>query len=340
MKKWRLSLRLFPLFAIALLLSGCGKEGLSTLIPMGTVAKEQADLMLFSLLIMVLVMVVVIVLFTYAIIKFRKKRGQEDFIPKQVEGNAKLELLWTIIPIILLIILAVPTISKTFAHSDTHVAKGDDVIKVKVTGHQYWWEFEYPDQKIKTAQDLVIPTGKKVVVELTSKDVIHAFWVPALAGKIDANPGQTTSLWLDADKEGTYKGRCAELCGSSHALMYFNVKAVSPDEFKQWSKDMKDGPSAPTTASAKKGEQIFKNNCMSCHAVGEKGGQTAPNLSNFADRENIAGFKEHNKKNLKAWIKNPGKIKPGAEMPSFEDELSDDQINALADYLFSLSVKK
>jgi cytochrome c oxidase subunit 2 len=164
--------------------------------------------------------------------------------------------------------------------------------------------------------------------------------VPALAGKQDANPGQSSHLWLDADKEGTYKGRCAELCGSSHALMYFNVKAVSPTEFKHWVADMKKGPAKAVTASAKEGEQIFKNNCMSCHAVGKQGGQTAPNMSNFADRENIAGFKEHTKGNVKKWIKDPDSIKPGAEMPAFGNKLSDEQINSLADYLFSLSVKQ
>ncbi len=279
-------------------------------------------------------------LFTYAIVKFRKKKNDEDIIPKQVEGNIKLELAWTIIPIILLIILAFPTISKTFEHSSTKVAKGEDVIKINVTAHQYWWEFEYPDLKVKTAEDLVIPTGEKVMINLTSKDVIHAFWVPALAGKQDANPGQTTHLWLDADEAGTYKGRCAELCGASHALMYFNVKAVSPAQFKTWAANMKKGPAKSVTASAKEGQQIFKNNCMTCHAVGKQGGQTAPNLSNFADRENIAGFKAHTKENVKKWIKNPDSIKPGAKMPDFGKKLTADQINSLADYLFSLTVKQ
>lgn len=340
MKKWRHSLRLLPLLAIALLLSGCGKEGVSALIPRGTVAKEQADIMLFSLLIMVLVVVVVGILFTYAIVKFRKKPHDEEFVPKQIEGNIKLELLWTIIPIILLAILAVPTVQKTFSTSDTHVAKGEDVIKVSVTAHQFWWEFDYPDLKIKTSQDLIIPTNKKIIFDITSKDVIHAFWVPALAGKIDANPGQTTKMWFNANKEGTYKGRCAELCGSSHALMYFNVKAVSPDEFKQWTDNMQNASVNVETASAKKGQEIFKQNCMTCHAVGKNGGQVGPNMTNFADRENIAGFKEHTKGNVKKWIKNPDKIKPNAQMPAFGDKLSDEQIDAVADYLFSLSVKQ
>ncbi|MFC7392422.1 cytochrome c oxidase subunit II [Scopulibacillus cellulosilyticus] len=344
MKKWRHTLKFLPLFLVALMLSGCGKEGVSALKPEGDVAKEQASLMLVSLLIMVVVVLVVGFLFTYAIIKYRKRPGQEDYIPKQVEGNKKLELTWTIIPIILLCILAVPTITKTFALSDNNASKKSDVLKIKVTGHQFWWQFDYPDQKITTAQDLYIPVGKKVEFDITSKDLIHAFWVPALGGKQDANPGQTTHLWLKADKEGTYKGRCAELCGSSHALMYFNVKAVSNDEFKNWVKDMKAGtkssPNKPETASAKQGEEIFKNNCMSCHAVGDKGGQIGPNLTNFADRENIGGFEKHTKGEVKKWIKDPESIKPGAKMPKFDKKLSDDQINALADYLFTLSVKQ
>lgn len=339
MRKRRGLWGVLPLLGMAGVLSGCGKKGVSTLIPLGTVSRDQANLMLFSFLIMVAVVLVVGYLFVYAIVKFRQKKNDPDIIPEQIEGNIKLELAWTIIPIILLIILAFPTISKTFQDSQTAVAKGKNVVHIKVTGHQFWWQFEYPDQKITTAQDLVIPTGKKIVIDLTSKDVIHSFWVPALAGKQDANPNQTSHLWLNADKPGIYKGRCAELCGASHALMYFNVKAVSPSKFKQWVSQMQKGPVAPQTASAKEGQQIFKNNCLQCHAVGDQGGQVGPNLSNFADRENVAGYLSHTKANVKKWITNPSSVKPGALMPAFGQKLSAGQIQSLADYLFSLSVK-
>jgi cytochrome c oxidase subunit 2 len=343
-KKWQRMWRFLPLAALAIFaLTGCGVKSVSTLTPGGIVARIEAHLMLQSLLIMVVVVVVVGFLFTYALIRYRKRPGQEDQIPIQVEGNVLLEVLWTVIPIILLIILAFPTVSKTFAVSDTAVPKhhGDNVVVVKVTAHQFWWQFDYPDYGITTAEDLFIPTGKKVVFQITSSDVIHSFWVPALGGKQDANPGQINSEYLIADKPGTYSGECAELCGSSHARMYFNVRAVTPSEFKAWTQEMKAGPTAPTTASAQTGQALFKANCMACHAVGKTGGNLAPNLTNFADREKIAGFLTHDKTTVEKWIKNPSSLKPGALMPArgAKGDLTDEQINDIADYLFTLSVK-
>lgn len=345
MKKYGHSLlRLLPLLALTAVLSACGKKGVSALEPMGDVGKSQLNLMILSIVIMAVVVLIVGVLFIYALVKFRKKPGQEEYIPKQVEGNMKLELLWTIVPLILLLILAVPTVAKTFSLNDASPGQAEksDVVHVKVTAHQYWWQFEYPDYQVTTGQDLYIPTGKKIVFDLTSADVIHSFWVPALGGKHDNNPGQTTHLVLEADKEGTYSGRCAELCGSSHALMYFNVIAVSPDDFKGWISKYKQGPSGQenASASAKSGEKIFKQNCSSCHAVDAKADNgIAPNLTNFADRKNVAGVGEHTKAELKKWIKNPDSVKPGAVMPAFGNQLSDEQISQVADYLMTLSIK-
>ncbi|WP_077614453.1 cytochrome c oxidase subunit II [Caenibacillus caldisaponilyticus] len=342
-RKWQRWFRLLPLAALALLLSGCGKEGVSALEPLGPVAKDQADLMLISVLIMVVVVLVVGFIYFYVLIRFRKRKGQEDYIPKQVEGNTTLEIVWTVIPIVLLCILAVPTVPKTFSLSDTHSAKKESALEIEVSANQFWWQFTYPKQKVTTAQDVVIPTDRPVVFKLTSNDVIHSFWVPALGGKVDANPGQVTTLKLEADKEGTYRGRCAELCGSSHALMYFNVKAVSSAEFDRWIKEMKAGPDQPASASAKQGEQLFKQNCMSCHAVGaSQTNKLAPNLTNFADRKYIAGFLDHDKKTLEKWIADPSALKPGATMPArgASGKLTDEQIKQIADYLFTLSVEK
>ena len=342
-RRWQLALRLLPLAGLIALLSGCGVKGVSTLDPMGDVAKEQAWLMIFSLLIMVVVVLVVGFIFFYVLIRYRNRKGQEDYIPKQVEGNTVLEVIWTVIPILLLCILAFPTVKQTFALSDVSVPKADKnkVVQVEVTAHQYWWQFKYPDKKVETAQDLVVPVGKTVIFKITSADVTHSFWVPALGGKVDANPGQTTTLKLKADHEGVYRGRCAELCGASHALMYFNVKAVSQADFNQWIKDMKKGPAAPTTASAKEGQELFKQNCMTCHAVGKDGGPVAPNLTDFADRKMIGGTMDHTKENLVKWITNPSAEKPGVTMPARgqSGKLTDDQIQKIADYLFTLTVK-
>jgi len=340
-KKWQHVVHFLPLVVLTALLSACGKEGVSALEPMGDEAHEEAKLMILSIAIMVIVVMIVGMMFAYVVIKFRKRRNQEEYIPRQVEGSVVLEVIWTVIPIILLAILAVPTVAKTFSISDTtskDVTK--DALVINVTANQFWWEFEYPDQKIVTGEEVVIPKKRDVIFNLTSKDTTHAFWVPALGGKVDVNPGQTTKLKLEADKEGMYSGRCAELCGASHALMYFNVKAVSKADFKTWVSDMKAGPSDPTNVSAKQGQGLFKNNCMSCHAVGNKDAGIAPNLTNFADRQTIAGFLDHNKKNLEKWVWNPQAEKPGATMPrrGMNANLSKGQIKQIADYLFTLSV--
>ncbi|WP_027726168.1 cytochrome c oxidase subunit II [Tuberibacillus calidus] len=343
MKRSWLLLRFLPISGLVALLSGCGVKGVSALIPMGKEAREQAWLMYLSLGIMVIVILVVASIYFYVLIRFHKRKGQEDYIPKQTEGNKILEIVWTVIPILLLCIIAVPTVKQTFAQSDTDVPKSQkkDVLQVDVTAHQFWWDFKYPDQKIETAQDVVVPVGKTVIFKITSADVVHSFWVPALGGKIDANPGQTTKLKLTPENEGVYRGRCAELCGSSHALMYFNVKVVSQSEFDQWVDGMKKGPEAPATASAQEGQELFKQNCMSCHAVGKEGGPVAPNLTDFADRKMIAGTLDHNKENLIKWITNPDAVKPGANMPArgMNKNLTDEQIQKIADYLFTLSVK-
>ncbi|HJV45184.1 MAG TPA: cytochrome c oxidase subunit II [Bacillota bacterium] len=339
MSGWKKASRLLPLFgAVILALTGCGDPYLSALDPKGPVAEAQLSLVMLSFYIMVGVFVVVMVIFTYVLIKFRKRPGQNG-VPKQVEGNHKLEIIWTVIPILLLLILAVPTVITTFHLSEKKT--GDDVLKVKVTAHQFWWEFEYPDLGLATGQDLYIPTGKRIEFELTSADVIHSFWVPALAGKTDTNPGQTNHMWMQADQPGVYKGKCAELCGPSHALMDFKVVAVTPFDFKSWADKMKAAVNRqPTTATAQQGAQVFQQNCIGCHAIAGKGGKLGPNLTAFGDRDKVAGILEFKKENIQRWIKSPQEVKPGNKMPSFGGKLSDQDISNLADYLQTLKVIK
>jgi cytochrome c oxidase subunit 2 len=348
MKHWRL----FSLVSLlALLLGGCGKDFQSTLIPQGEVAKMQYDLLILSTAIMVLVVVVVTVIFFYVIIRFRQRKGQENFIPKQVEGNHKLEIIWTVIPILLLLILAVPTVTYTFKLADVKPIEkkqiDKDTLVVNVTANLYWWEFEYPNEKVITSQDLVIPTGKKVYLNLKGADIKHSFWVPSLAGKMDTNTENVNKMWIKADKAGTYNGFCTEFCGPSHALMQFKVKAVDESEYKAWIADMKDqkGKPAVASASAEEGEKIFQKSCIGCHAAdaGDNrpaSARIAPNLANFGDREMVAGVLEHNEENLKKWLKNPESVKPGNKMTGTYGNLTDEQIDALSDYLMSLKVQK
>ncbi|MDP4169253.1 MAG: cytochrome c oxidase subunit II [Bacillota bacterium] len=352
--KWRL----ISLFAIlALVLSGCGKPYLSTLQPAGDVAEMQFGLMKLSTYIMIGVIIVVTVIFLLVLVKFRRK--DENMIPKQVEGNHKLEIIWTVIPILLLLILAVPTVATTFnlanvSPMDKKNADGKhNVLVVNVRANLYWWEFEYPDLGIVTSQELVVPTNQKVYFNLKSSDVKHSFWIPAVGGKLDVNPENVNRFWLEfdnkkADEAGNlFYGKCAELCGSSHALMDFKVKAIDKDKFQTWVRAMQNvkKPQEATTASAQEGQQIFSKSCIGCHAVTPTNStpiaaRIAPNMTNFGERSRVAGILPHTKESIKNWIKNPEKYKPGNKMAGKYPTMSDAQLNALADYLMSLKVQK
>jgi cytochrome c oxidase subunit 2 len=328
--------RLMPLFAVmALVLAGCGKDNLSVMRPQGPVARDQLTLIEISLGVMIFVFVVVIAIYTYVLFRYRKRKG-DNSIPKQVEGNHVLEIIWTIIPILLLLVIAIPTVNYTFKHSHDYT-KDKNVMQVTVTGHQFWWQFEYKKEGINTAQDLYIPVGKKVSFTVTSADVNHSFWVPSLGGKIDTNVGMNNVSYLQADHPGVYYGKCAELCGWSHALMEFKVIALEQADYDAWVNKMKTPVTVPADAAA--GQQIFKDNCMSCHAVSAEGAGLGPNLTNFANRERVAGILEHNDQNIKNWVHEPTSQKPGAKMPAFKD-LSDNQLNDLVKYLNSLNSTK
>lgn len=359
----KLKWRLFLLFAImALVLSGCGEPFISTLTPAGTVADEQFSLMMLSTAIMVIVVAVVTIIFIYVLLKFRRKKVGEK-IPVQVEGNHKLEIIWTVIPILLLVVLAVPVVASTFHLADVDPMekaladeknKGKDPLVVNVRASLYWWEFEYPGYGVITSQDLVLPTDEKVYFNVKASDVKHSFWIPSVGGKTDTNTDNENKFWLKIDSKraeeagNIFYGKCAELCGPSHALMDFKVKAVSRDEFNSWIDKMKNvkAEAIAQTESAKKGEQIFQDKgCIGCHAVTPadnrpEQARTAPNLGNFADRERVAGILEHNEENIKNWLRDPERYKPGNKMTGTYDKLTEEEINALTDYLESLSVEK
>ncbi|RAK23230.1 cytochrome c oxidase subunit 2 [Anoxybacillus vitaminiphilus] len=357
MKKWLLNWRLFSLFSVmALVLAGCGEPFISALQPAGEVADMQYSLMLLSTAIMVLVILVVTIIFVYVVIRFRQRKGEENKIPKQVEGSHKLEIIWTVIPIILLIILAVPTVKATFELADVKPMNKENrdkekTLVVNVRANLYWWEFEYPDYGVITSQDLVVPTDERVYFNLKASDVKHSFWIPAVGGKMDTNVEESKNqFWLEFDQEdaekagGIFYGKCAELCGPSHALMDFKVKAVPRDEFNQWIEKMKNAKPVVTDPVAKEGEAIFNKSCIGCHAVTPvdnrpEQARTAPNLGNFGDRERIAGILEHNEENLKKWLKDPESIKPGNTMTNTYGKLTDEQIDALTKYLMSLKVE-
>ena len=352
MKVWLKLGRLLPaLLLVALVLSGCsltGKEEgdlvkhATPLAPKGTIATDQLSLINLSLIIMFAVLVVVFGLFFYAIIRYRKRKGQND-IPKQVEGNHVLEIIWTVIPIILVAVLAVPTVYYTVKFAKDY-SKSKNAVQVDVTAKLYWWQFDYKNEKIQTAQELVVPVDTKIMVTLTSKDVIHSFWIPGLAGKTDAAPGMTNKMYFDAKEPGIYRGKCAELCGPSHALMDFKVVVKTKEDYKAWVASMQ----KPTEVASgtEEGAAIFKSKCLSCHAIDGAKGSIGPNLANFGDRKLVGGILtnegEEGKANLKEWIIDNTKVKDISslqplKMPTAKElGLTDSDVDNLVEYLNSL----
>ncbi|WP_164669134.1 cytochrome c oxidase subunit II [Virgibacillus doumboii] len=338
MKGWMGKFKaLFLLGLVALILSACGKENLSALKPEGYGAQTAMDLIILSTVVMLFVLLIVVVIYVTVLLRYRRKKGQEDYIPKQVEGNKTLETVWTVIPIILLIIIAVPTVTATFDLADEKGAS--DGLNIQVTGNQYWWHFNYNGKEIQTSQDLYIPVDQKVYLNMKSSDVIHSLWVPSISGKMDVNPENENTMFIEAFEEGVYWGKCAELCGPSHSLMDFKVIAVSQEEFDQWVEDMQnvDPKAQPQDAIAQEGQALFQEkNCMGCHAIGSSPVQVGPNLTNFGSRSTLAGVEDMTKENMVQWITDPESIKPGNKMTGNYPEVSEEEAGKIAEYLMQL----
>lgn len=349
LKKWRL----FALLTVlAAFLSACGIDEISTLRPAGPVGEEQLNILLLAVAIMTFVVVVVSVIYLVAFVKFRRSKQGENHMPKQVAGSHTLEVIWTVIPIILLLILAVPTLTATYKFADVDAMEQVDeegnkvALTVDVTAKLYWWEFEYKDLGIVTAQELVVPTGEKVYFNVTAADVKHSFWIPSVGGKIDNNVDNVNKFYLQFDREsaelndGVFYGKCAELCGPSHALMDFKVKTLEPKAFDAWVKAMQatEGNMADKDSSDT-GEALFAQSCLGCHAVTAVTGQgVGPNLTTFGDRNRTAGFLDHDTDAIVDWIQNSDTLKPGNLMPVYKD-MSDEDAQAIAEYLMTLKVE-
>lgn len=307
----------------------------SVFAPAGPVAQTQLNLLNLTLWIAIGIFVVVGSILLYTVIRFRARPG--DPIPKQIHGSTTLEVVWTVIPLLILTVIAVPTVRDAF---DLATPPTDDVLEVRVIGHQWWWSFEYPDLGIVTANELRIPVGKAVHLTMESKDVIHSFWVPRLAGKMDVIPNRLNSMWFTADEAGIYYGQCAEFCGTSHANMRFRVIALPAEEFDQWVQ----GRHAvdvftPMDDMVARGQAIFESTgtCFACHNVDgtAASGTVGPDLTDFGSRTTLAaGMLANTPENLAAWLRDPQGVKPGALMPKLP--LSDGDIEALTAFLYSL----
>jgi cytochrome c oxidase subunit 2 len=346
--------RLFRLAALvgsAILLSGCAiididYNPLTTFDPAGPFAQREDDRFWLVFWIATAVFALVMGGLVVILFAFRDKKKETAKEPKQLHGSPKLEVLWTVIPALILAGIAVPTVSSIFELTEC----GSDAMEVEIIGHQWWFEFHYPEQDVVTANVMVIPAGQEVCAQMTSDDVIHNFWVPALNGKRYLIPGQTTSLRLEADEPGEFWGHCAEFCGLSHSLMRTRVLAVTEDDFDTWVDDQKEPGAIPVEGDPEyEGYQLFLNKtCVQCHTyrTDSPDGPTpippdafnGPDLTHFASREVFAGASlpeegETHNEALKRWLANPPEIKPGSFMPDLP--LTEAEIDALIVWLDS-----
>ena len=299
--------------------------------------REVANLLRWVLAFSVVIFAGVAGALAYTVVRFRRRPG-DDAPPPQFRENARVEFSLTLIPLVIVLLLFVLT-AQALVKINRPIA---GALGVEVTARQFWWDFRLPEEGVRLSNELVVPVGRPVEAKLTSADVIHSFWVPSLAGKTDAIPGQTTYNRFMATKPGNYYGYCAELCGPSHANMRFRVIALEPDEYARFVAAWKAYRAPePKTERARRGQQLFLTRCAACHTV--KGtpaaGVLGPDLSILANRLTLAsGVVENTRENLIAWIQDPTRIKPAAQMPAFPD-LSEADLEALADYLESLKLE-
>lgn len=279
------------------------------------------------------VFVVVEGLLLVSVLRFRQREGAPR--PVQRHGNTVLEITWTMAPALILVFIAVPTVRSIFKTAGDAPA---GAVRVEVIGHQWWWEYRYPDLGIVTANELHLPVGRPVAVDITSADVIHSWWTPRLGGKRDATPNHHTRLAFTPDSIGMFMGQCAEYCGASHANMRLRTYVESDSAFQAWVAAQHVTPPAPAKGSPlEAGRAAFQRfGCIGCHTVaGFANGTIGPNLTHVGSRATIAGSTMMNtEEHLRSWIDNPPGMKPGSMMPRMGVPPAD--IAMLVAYLMSL----
>ncbi len=337
---------LLPALLACLLLTGCE---LFTTAPQttfdvkGPVAAEQQKLFMLTLWVCSFIFVAVASSLGYVVIRFRKRKGESDKEgASEVHGHPLVEVSLIAASILLLVIIAVPTYSVAVFTYQIPEEYQDDVVQVTATGYQWWWHFEYPELGIVTSNELVIPTGRAVNIEVRSQDVVHSFWVPKLGGKRDMVPNRNNNLWLLADEPGEYHGQCAEYCGTSHANMLFRVFAKEPAEFDAWVAATAEPGKDPSAGLALEGKKVFEaKGCRQCHNVTgvAAGGLLGPDLTHFGSRTTIAAaILPKTEENLTLWLTDPERVKPGNKMtPGIAPQnLTEAEIERLVAFLQSL----
>ncbi len=304
---WRRLTAPAALFGLVAFAGACAEDApQDTFQPEGPNAQKIDDLQRIPFYIAGAVFVVVFTVVMFCVFKYRD-RGQP--VPKQTHGKPALEIALTILPAIILIGIGIPTVTTLFELAKT----SDTECVINVTGQQWWWEYDYPVQDgcggiaepIVTSGQLVLPAGQKVLLRITSRDVIHSYWIPKLNGKKDAVPGRVHTLRMEADQPGIYAGQCTEFCGLSHAYMRMEAVALDSAGFVTWKTNQLQAYESPTDASVAEGEQVYLANCSRCHQVNGLANDdgspvisrpdlyvysgAAPNLTNLMTRTTFAG---------------------------------------------------
>ena len=293
----------------------------------------------FVLSITTLIFLVVATLLTYAVMKFRSKAADAQREPAQVYGSTQIELAWTVIPILIVVVLFLATARVIHAIQDA--PKPAAAVEVTAIGHQFWWEFRYPALGVVTANELHIPVSdpahpRPTFLRLLSADTDHSFWVPQLAGKTDLIPNRVNEMWMDPHQTGIFLGQCAQYCGTQHAKMLLQVSVESPEDFEAWVRSQKQPANQDQKEMADR--HVFETTaCVNCHAVAGTNatGRFGPDLTHLMSRRTLAaGAAKNTKENLRLWIQNPDAIKPGSLMPAMQ--LTDADLDALVRYLETL----
>jgi cytochrome c oxidase subunit II len=302
--------------------------------------QTQSIAAVFSIVLVIVAVVFLVVAagVIYSIVRYRSRvAGAPE--PRQIFGSRKLEVLWTVVQLSIVAGLFIVTVrAMVFIDAPQDSSRPPDLV---ITGHQWWWEVRYPSGAAATGiiatGDIHIPASRRLLARIESADVIHDFWAPQLARKMDAVPGRWSYIWLEADTPGTYAGVCSEFCGVEHAWMRFRVIAEPQSSFDAWLKRQTQSPPEPTGIAAE-GAQLFQTKkCADCHAVTGTAIEVrkGPNLAHLAIRELLgSGISRNTPDNLALWLTNPQAAKPGNRMP--DTPLSADEARALLAYLETL----
>ena len=325
----------------AITLSALVADPTNIFAPAGTPANSIFSLSMLVLGITTTIFLVVAGILVYVLIRYRSRGSGQDGEqePPQIYGSNQIELSWTVIPILIVVLLFLAT--TRVIYTTEHAKRPANALDVTVIGHQFWWEYHYPQLGVVTANELHVPVSDHehplpTYLTMSSADTDHSYWVPRLAGKMDVIPNKVNTMWIDPETKGLYLGQCAQYCGVQHAKMLIRVYADTPEEFAAWVAHQQQ-PAVQDPAVAE-GREIFMHNaCISCHTV--RGtvatGRFGPDLTHVGGRDTIAsGSLPNNAINLRLFVDNPANLKPGALMPPMH--LNSHDIDAVTAYLTTL----